>query len=137
MSVSLSSVECSASNFSLYWSSILMLHLCRYVSSELATDVMINVGEVKFCLHKVWSPFSTFSSSELNVRISWMIELLYFNLKWIEIGHVLLKKNLPKKSVKKRINDLFFPQIGICTDLTYCDRLFSSLSCPRAIASRN
>lgn len=57
-----------------------MFHLCRYVSSELATDVMINVGEVKFCLHKVWSPFSTFSSSELNVRISWMIELLYFNL---------------------------------------------------------
>lgn len=26
---------------------------CRYVSSELATDVIINVGDVKFFLHKV------------------------------------------------------------------------------------
>ena len=29
------------------------MHLFRYVSSDLATDVTINVGEVKFFLHKV------------------------------------------------------------------------------------
>lgn len=34
----------------------IMSYSCRYVSSELATDVIINVGEVKFYLHKVWSP---------------------------------------------------------------------------------
>lgn len=27
--------------------------LCRYISSELATDIIIAVGEVKFDLHKV------------------------------------------------------------------------------------
>ena len=32
------------------------IHMCRYVASELATDIVVNVGEVKFYLHKVcWS----------------------------------------------------------------------------------
>lgn len=39
---------------------------CRYVSSDLATDVIINVGEVKFYLHKVWCSFYAFPSSGLN-----------------------------------------------------------------------
>lgn len=29
------------------------VYLCRYVTSELAADVIIIVGGVKFCLHKV------------------------------------------------------------------------------------
>lgn len=31
----------------------LISNLCRYISSELATDIIIAVGEVKFDLHKV------------------------------------------------------------------------------------
>lgn len=41
---------------------------CRYVSSDLATDVIINVGEVKFYLHKVWC--YAFPSSGLNLTLS-------------------------------------------------------------------
>lgn len=43
---------------------------CRYVSSDLATDVIINVGEVKFYLHKVWCSFYAFPSSGLNLTLS-------------------------------------------------------------------
>lgn len=39
--------------------------ISRYVSSELATDVTINVGEVKFYLHKVCFPVIFFSSCEV------------------------------------------------------------------------
>lgn len=27
--------------------------MCRYVATELATDIVVNVGDVKFYLHKV------------------------------------------------------------------------------------
>lgn len=27
--------------------------ICRYVAAELATDIIVNVGDVKFYLHKV------------------------------------------------------------------------------------
>lgn len=30
-----------------------LLCMCRYVASELATDITVNVGDVKFHLHKV------------------------------------------------------------------------------------
>lgn len=36
------------------------VYLCRYVSSELATDVIIIVGGVKFYLHKVKSFVNSF-----------------------------------------------------------------------------
>ncbi len=51
---------------------------CRYVSSELATDNIINVGEVKFYLHKVWFPCYTFPSSVLHFYIilaDWIVSL--------------------------------------------------------------
>jgi len=28
-------------------------YICRFVATELATDIIVNVGEVKFYLHKV------------------------------------------------------------------------------------
>lgn len=33
-----------------------MCFLFRYVATELAMDIVINVGDVKFYLHKVFSP---------------------------------------------------------------------------------
>lgn len=31
--------------------------MCRYVATELATDIVVNVGDVKFYLHKVWNSY--------------------------------------------------------------------------------
>lgn len=61
---------------------------CRYVSSELATDAIINVGEVKFYLHKVWSPCYTFTSSELDIYIlDWLnCFVALFILNWSSFG---------------------------------------------------
>lgn len=32
---------------------IMIICMCRYVATELATDIAVNVGDVKFYLHKV------------------------------------------------------------------------------------
>lgn len=45
-----------------------MHFMCRYVASELASDIVVSVGDIKFYLHKVW--FSPVNLSSLQLGIS-------------------------------------------------------------------
>jgi hypothetical protein len=45
---------------------------CRYVASDLATDVAVHVGEVKFYLHKV------------SVLLFFAVALMYYNCICLE-----------------------------------------------------
>ena len=75
----------------------------RYVATELATDIVVNVGDVKFYLHKVWTRINLSSLKGYSALIS-MGDIN----DYICNSHIFLRSNEPIYSHinKKKLNRL-------------------------------
>ena len=47
--------------------------MCRYVAAELATDIIVNVGDIKFYLHKVLIIFQSSKHFKFITRVLFLL----------------------------------------------------------------
>lgn len=55
--------------------------MCRYVATELATDAVINVGDVKFYLHKVCTDASLQRVQSIEYIAYRILSIMFLKLK--------------------------------------------------------
>jgi TM2 domain-containing membrane protein YozV len=75
-----------------------MPFMCRYVAGDLASDIVVSIGDMKFYLHKVCSNLSTISNFEL--KFPWLLLLISWSFKCSFIAICV-------KSYKFKYNSIF------------------------------